>query len=380
MKKTRREFGLLSSWGIGGALASSGSLAVAGDSKLPATFAIRKDPKFSCLEVSLAKGRGEEVVATFGRAPVGSETGDILLTRSADGAAHWPQSNAVPVFTHSGPGHQLAAVARLAGGDLVVSTTRLKSVFEGKTRWRRGSVTEGVFVRQSRDGGHSWGDARKVDTAPFPVAWSRGAIVELADGSLLLPLAGQRSDSYRDIQQPLASFVLRSLDRGNTWKFHATVAEDVNGTRDFDEPAMAALPNGRLLCMLRSHVSPRRDPPGGYLYVTQSEDGGATWAKPRKTSMWGHPAHLLALRDGRVLCTYGYRMHPGPGVRACVSRDGVAWNPQDIFTVHEVAGLDSDHLQIGCPSSVEFEDGRILTAYQTWMEGRQGIESSLYRL
>jgi len=377
MKKTRREFGLLSTWGIGGALGAGGNLSSASESKEPRTFRIGADPKFSCFEVSLAKGRGSEVVATFGRAPSGSETGDILLTRSAGGIASWRQSSA-PVFTHPGPGHQLAAVTRLRDGALIVSTTRLRSLFEGKLRWRRGSVTDGVFVRESEDGGHAWGDARKVDTSPFPVAWTRGPIVEMADGALLLPLAGQRSASYRDVRQPMASFLMRSVDRGKSWNYHATIAEDVNGSRDFDEPAVVALRDGRLVCLLRSHVSPRRDPPGGYLFATLSEDGGATWSKAGKTSMWGHPAHLLALRDGRVLCTYGYRMHPGPGVRGCVSANGVEWKPQNIFTVKAMPDLDSDHLQIGCPSSVELDDGRIVTAYQTWMEERQALECSLY--
>ena len=42
---------------------------------------------------------------------------------------------------------------------------------------------------------------------------------------------------------------------------------------------------------------------------------------PRPTPMWGCPPHLLALGDGRLLCTYGYRRAPF-GVRACLSHDG----------------------------------------------------------
>ena len=380
MKKTRREFGLLSSLGLGGALASGGGFAAVRENTEPRAHRIWEDPKFSGFEVSLAKGRGSELLATFGRAPAGSETGDIVLTRARDGVASWQQAVGVPLFSHPGAGHQLAALSSLMNGTLIASTTRLKYVFEGKLRWRRGSATDGVFVRDSPDGGYSWADARKVDTSPFPIAWTRGSIVEMADGSLLLPLAGQRSDSYRDVREPMASFVMRSLDRGKTWNYHATIAEDRHGSRDYDEPTLVRLRDGRLLCMVRSHVSPRRDPPGGYLHMTLSEDGGATWSKVQKTSMWGHPAHLLALRDGRVLCTYGYRMHPGPGVRGCLSEDGVQWKPQDIFTVQALADLDSEHLQIGCPSSVELSDGRILTAYQTWIEERQGLECSLYRV
>jgi hypothetical protein len=99
--------------------------------------------------------------------------------------------------------------------------------------------------------------------------------------------------------------------------------------------------------------------------------------------MWGHPAHLLCLADGRVLCTYGYRMHPNPGVKGCVSKDGSAWKPADIFSIKEVANLDSDRLQIGCPSSVQLSDGRVLTGYQVWsetQENRQRLEGSLYRV
>ena len=379
MKKTRREFNLLSGLGLGGALAARGSLASARESNEPRTIRMREEAAFSCLEVSLSKGRGSEILATFGHAPAGSEAGDILLTRSGNGIS-WKHSPALPLFSDAGVSHQLAAITRLSNGTHIVSTTKFRYLFEGKLRWRRGSTTEGVFVRESLDGGHSWANACKVDTSPFRIAWTRASLVEMADGSLLLPLSGQRGDGYKDIRQPIASFLMRSIDRGKTWSYHSVIAEDQHGSRDYDEPAMVALNDGRLLSMLRSHVSPRREPPGGYLYMTISEDGGATWTKPRKTSMWGHPAHLLRLRDGRVLCTYGYRMHPDPGVRACLSNDGVQWKPQGIFTVKAMPDLDSDRLQIGCPSSLQLDDGRIQTAYHTWMGERQGLECSLYRV
>jgi sialidase-1 len=380
MNRTRREFGRLSSVGIGGVLASGGGFAAARESSGPSIVPIREDPKFSCFEINLCRGQGREVLATFGRAASNLETGDILLARSSDGGLTWQRPASAPLFSHPGPGHQTAGITRLSDGLLIASTTRFQFLFEGKLRFRRGSATDGVFVRTSSDGGNRWDDVRQVDTSPFHVAWTRGSIVEIADGSLLLPLAGQRGERYKDVRQPIASFVMRSSDRGKTWNCHATIAEDVNGSRDFDEPAMVDLGGARLLCMLRSHVSPRRDLPGGYLYTTLSEDGGATWSKVQKTSMWGHPAHLLRLRDGRILCTYGYRMHPGPGVRGCVSQGGTEWKPQDIFSVKAMPDLDSDHLQIGCPSSVELDDRRILTAYQIWIQERQVLEGSLYHI
>jgi hypothetical protein len=108
--------------------------------------------------------------------------------------------------------------------------------------------------------------------------------------------------------------------------------------------------------------------------------------------MWGHPANIIRLLDGRILCTYGYRMHPDPGVRGCISADGTDWKPENAFIVKALPDVASDRMQIGCPSSVQLHDGRILTAYQVWAksgnrEGRDGtteerqcLEASLYRV
>lgn len=387
MKKTRREFGLLSSLGIGGTLASSG---LAGrrfeappETGQPRTFRLHEDPSYSCFEVNLAFAGGSEVIAAYARSEPGRETGDILLTRSRDGGAAWHPSTREALFSSdasSNSAHQLAAIACLHDGVLLASTTRFRSPFEGKLRWRRGVETDGVYLRESVDGGHRWGEIRRVDAAPFEIAWTRGAIVEMPDGSLLLPLAGQLHKTYRAAREPMVTFLLRSADRGVHWRYHGTIAHDHHGGRDYDEPVMIRLSDGRLLCMLRSHENPRRDPPGGYLYMTSSVDGGASWTKPQKTSMWGHPAHLLRLQDGRVLCTYGYRMHPAPGVRASLSKDGVEWKPESSFAIRTLPDLDSEHLQIGCPTSVQLNDGAILTAYHVWEAGRQCLEASLYRI
>ena len=73
-------------------------------------------------------------------------------------------------------------------------------------------------------------------------------------------------------------------------------------------------------------------------------------------------------------------MHPNPGVRACLSEDGVNWQPGRIFAVNALPDVDGDRLQIGCPSSVELAAGRILTAYQVWSQDRLSLESSQYRV
>jgi hypothetical protein len=74
--------------------------------------------------------------------------------------------------------------------------------------------------------------------------------------------------------------------------------------------------------------------------------------------MWGFPPHLLVLKDGRLLCTYGYRRPPF-GERACSSRDGIHWSVEDEIVLRD----DAVNGDLGYPASVELEPGTILTVY-----------------
>ena len=187
----------------------------------------------------------------------------------------------------------------------------------------------------------------------------------------------------------MMAFVLWSNDRGDTWHYYGTMAIDPANIIDYAEPGILRLEDGRLLSMLRIHHNPRCDPPGGYLYQTISEDGGATWSQPRKTELWGYPADLINLSDGRVLCTYGYRMYPNPGIRGCISEDGTTWELKNEFVIKAIPDLPPELMHIGYPSSVRSDDGTILTAYHVWAQERtqgysplegwkQYIEGALY--
>ena len=48
----------------------------------------------------------------------------------------------------------------------------------------------------------------------------------------------------------------------------------------------------------------------GRLWQFESLDGGHSWSEPRETEILGKPPHLLRLKDGRIVVTYGYRMRP----------------------------------------------------------------------
>src|SRR5439155_22257192 len=93
-------------------------------------------------------------------------------------------------------------------------------------------------------------------------------------------------------------------------------------------------------------------------------------SRPRSTGMGGYPSHLLRLRDGRLLMTYGHRRRP-LGNQARVSRDhGRTWSEPLILSD------DGTSTDLGYPSTVQLEDGRLLTV---WYEVRKGSPQAVLR-
>ena len=71
-----------------------------------------------------------------------------------------------------------------------------------------------------------------------------------------------------------------------------------------------------------------------------------------------HPAHLLKLSDGRILLVYGRRTPGEYDICARISTDnGETWDAPKIL-----ADLE-DAADGGYPSSVQIQDGTIVTAY-----------------
>lgn len=139
----------------------------------------------------------------------------------------------------------------------------------------------------------------------------------------------------------------------------------------FCEPHAVALVSGRILVQMRVHI-------GGWhgTYQCYSDDLGKTWSKPEKIIDWGLPTHLLQLKDGRIVCSYGMRYPNQNGERAIVSEnDGESWS--EAFVLRE--GVDAD---LGYPATVELDDGSLLTVYYQKMQGREktGIYYTKWKL
>jgi hypothetical protein len=103
-----------------------------------------------------------------------------------------------------------------------------------------------------------------------------------------------------------------------------------------------------------------RRPPGPEfgqeLRQYRSADDGKTWKdEGLLTGYHRHPAHLLRLKDGRVLLSYGNRKDAAIEVRQSAD-GGKTWGkPKRVIAL---AAGDQ-----GYPSSAEREDGKIVTVF-----------------
>ena len=139
-----------------------------------------------------------------------------------------------------------------------------------------------------------------------------------------------------------------SRDGGRSWKETREIARDPDV--DFYETALVRLASGRLVAHMRTVAG------GGFhLYQVTSEDGGETWSKPVKTPIWGFPADLIQLRDGRLLTVYGHRRQPF-GIRACISRDeGRTWDIDREIVLRD----DLHSSNLGYPTGIVLDDGSV---------------------
>ena len=220
-------------------------------------------------------------------------------------------------------------------------------------QWATGYRDDMTYVFHSLDNARTWLEPVHVEIAPFKCACQLRPIVELPDETLLLPCYEEfHGPSTSELKMTSTAFVLRSRDRGRSWGEPSLIgAQGVNGL-GYNEPALIHLPSGKIVALLRTA-------PAGWLYQSDSGDQGRTWSAPHKTPMWGYPAHLWLLQDGRLLATYGHRREPF-GIRACLSPDeGRTWDIENEIVLRD----DLKNSDLGYPTTTQLNDGTLLTAY-----------------
>ena len=326
------------------------------------------------------------------------------LSRSTDGGATWDSPRVLPGYDWHGVEH--AALCVLENGEILASHYRrrffpLEEAQRQKHRygWNHRPpypwvVThDGTWVHRSRDNGLTWDESVEIDSSPYISAYSPRQILQLDSDTLIFTAGaadpmfvglegfaappnvvinglGNRLDEQgKIIQEPSAVFICISTDGGHSWTRTREIAR--HPEYYFVEPAMVLLASGRLICHMRNCSQT------GHLWQVVSDDGGETWTAPVMTPMWGWPAHMVQLPDGRVLSVYGHRRKPF-GIRATLSTDGgESWDYEDEIIIRD----DLVNRAIGYPVSAILGDGSLFTVY--WDDDAEHITSivgSRYRL
>lgn len=199
----------------------------------------------------------------------------------------------------------------------------------------------GTWMIRSTDGGVTWSARYRV-----PVNSPHGPIA-LRDGRVLYPGVALWESGRR-------VGIAQSTDDGQTWSWLADLpVRPGDKSLEYHELHAVEAANGRLVCHIRNHNAENK----GETLQCESDDGGKTWSTPHSIGVWGLPSHLLRLRDGRLLMSYGHRRKPfGNQVR--VSTDhGETWSAALTLNDDAVGG------DMGYPSTVELDDGTLVTAW-----------------
>lgn len=204
----------------------------------------------------------------------------------------------------------------------------------------------GEWVLRSTDGGKSWSNR-----IPSIVNSPHGPI-QLKDGRLLY--AGKQLWTKDN-----KIGVCESKDDGLTWQWLADIPKRPgdDAKKNYHELHAVEAADGTLIAQIRNHSNTDKH----WTLQSESKDGGKSWSVPHAVC-YGLPSHLLRLRDGRLVMTYGHRKPPF-GNQARLSTDnGKTWS-EAIILSGDGTGVD-----LGYPSTVELADGTLLTVWYESMK------------
>lgn len=341
--------------------------------RIEAVAVISKHPDLYHGWPTVAARRNGDLLAVYsgGREAHVCPFGRVELMRSSDGGKTWSWPE---VLMDSPIDDRDAGVLETPAGTVLVTTftslayqqtlDRAKDWLpERLERWKsvnlRASPEQrqqllGCWMLRSTDGGMTWSAPYRVplNSPHGPVAVSQGR---------LLYAGKQLWETSKKVG------VIESTDDGKTWRWLSDIpARRGDSIADYHELHAVEAADGRIIVHIRNHNKANERE----TLQCESADGGKSWTEPHPIGVWGLPSHLLRLRDGRLLMSYGYR-RPPYGNHARISSDhGRTWSEPVVLSDDGASG------DLGYPSTAELPDGTLLTL---WYERQKPSPNAVLR-
>jgi predicted neuraminidase len=290
---------------------------------------------------------GELVAAWFGGTDEGEK--DVSIWVARHDSKGWSEPRIVIEGTHrNGSRHPcwnpvlFVGSARAAEGNPAAPLFLYAKVGPSPSTWW------GV-VRESIDGGRSWGELRRLDgDAVGPV---KNKPLVRRDGTVIAG-ASSENDGWRVHFE-------RSTDGGRTFARGPAVhaAPDTKGSGGAAglvsaiQPSLLELGGEKLLAVGRTKE--------GKVFEIESTDAGKTWGELRLGTLPNPNAgtDAITLADGRHLLVYNHTDKGRSPLNVAISRDGRSWQP--------VVALETKPGEFSYPAVIQSADGLVHITY-TW--------------
>ncbi len=317
--------------------------------------------------------RNGEIVLTFRDGATHLDVnGRMLLKRSHDNGRTW---NAPQVlFDLPRADHRCAPIVELPNGDWVTLDYRAGGEYNEDDTYWMGDVHDAptLWSAWSTDRGAHWsfGDEPLVNPqVPNRYAEAERHMIRLPNGRLLAAanFFSPNPDTNRNVQIAIYA----SDDNARHWSYLASLPAFPHLV---GEPTLLRGAKGRIVVLARTVAADIRC--SGMLVQYNSEDDGQTWSDPIPTAMssLSTPAHLIQLQDGRFLCTHASRGYPA-SIYVTVSEDqGATWNTANTKVItNDIVSEDSTY-----PTTCQLADGTLLTAWYGSLFGKFYIAGLRY--
>ena len=315
--------------------------------------------------VGFSAGHMKAAVVTANGAPAGhpidrTRPEQHLLARSLDGGLTWSVEHPQGLVPPPEPGH-IAGVPTETGGRAVrpypgdrdltspdfVMTFRMSDIHTGPS-----------WFFTSADRGHTWEGPWSLSVPDVAHIAARTDYVVRGRREALVLLTSAKSNLKEG-----RPFVAHTTDGGRTFTRLSWIGPEPDDGFVI-MPSTVRLGGGALVTATR-----RQGKAGNGIDIHRSQDGGRTWrmiAPNVAGTGRGNPPCLVALRDGRLALTYGYRAEPF-GIRARLSRDGgQTWDAERVLRA------DASDWDLGYTRTVQRPDGRLVTVY--YYNDRSAVE------